>query len=173
LSRLTFEGVLPACEEVAQLSAGKLATVRNRFVGFVFQNFNLLPRASIQRNVELPLLYAGVGSEERRSRAKAMLTRVGLGDRGHSRPNQLSGGQRQRGAIARALVTGPAVLLADEPTGNLDQTTGSEVMQLFDELHKAGQTVIIVTHDPHVAAHAKKTIKIVDGLVCKDKEKAA
>lgn len=162
-----------AGEEVAQLSAGKLATVRNRFVGFVFQNFNLLPRASIQRNVELPLLYAGVGSEERRSRAKAMLTRVGLGDRGHSRPNQLSGGQRQRGAIARALVTGPAVLLADEPTGNLDQTTGSEVMQLFDELHKAGQTVIIVTHDPHVAAHAKKTIKIVDGLVCKDKEKAA
>jgi len=162
-----------AGEEVATLGAGKLATVRNRFIGFVFQNFNLLPRASILRNVELPLLYAGVPRVERRARALAMLTKVGLGDRGHSRPNQLSGGQRQRAAIARALVTTPALLLADEPTGNLDQTTGGEVMQLFNELHQGGQAVIIVTHDPQVAAHAKKIIRIVDGLVSEDEVKAA
>jgi putative ABC transport system ATP-binding protein len=162
-----------AGEEVATLGAGKLATVRNRFIGFVFQNFNLLPRASILRNVELPLLYAGVPRAERRARALAMLTKVGLGDRGHSLPNQLSGGQRQRAAIARALVTTPALLLADEPTGNLDQTTGGEVMQLFNELHQGGQAVIIVTHDPQVAAHAKKIIHIVDGLVSEDVEKAA
>ena len=162
-----------AGEEVATLSGGKLATVRNRFIGFVFQNFNLLPRASILRNVELPLLYAGVPRAERRARAQAMLTKVGLGDRGHSLPNQLSGGQRQRAAIARALVTPPALLLADEPTGNLDQTTGGEVMQLFNELHQGGQAVIIVTHDPQVAAHAKKIIHIVDGLVSEAEEKAA
>jgi putative ABC transport system ATP-binding protein len=162
-----------AGEEVATLSAGKLATVRNRFIGFVFQNFNLLPRASILRNVELPLLYAGVPRAARRARAQAMLTKVGLGDRGHSRPNQLSGGQRQRAAIARALVTTPALLLADEPTGNLDQTTGGEVMQLFNELHQGGQAVIIVTHDPQVAAHAKKIVHIVDGLVSENEEKAA
>ena len=162
-----------AGEEVATLSGGKLATVRNRFIGFVFQNFNLLPRASILRNVELPLLYAGVPRAERRARAQAMLTKVGLGDRGHSLPNQLSGGQRQRAAIARALVTTPALLLADEPTGNLDQTTGGEVMQLFNELHQGGQAVIIVTHDPQVAAHAKKIIHIVDGLVSEAEEKAA
>ena len=162
-----------AGEEVARLSAGRLATVRNRFLGFVFQNFNLLPRASILRNVELPLLYAGVPRAQRRDQAQQMLARVGLGERGGSRPNQLSGGQRQRAAIARALVTSPVVLLADEPTGNLDQTTGGEVMGLFDELHRGGQTVIIVTHDPQVAAHAQTIVRIVDGLVSSAGEIAA
>ena len=162
-----------AGEEVARLSAGRLATVRNRFLGFVFQNFNLLPRASILRNVELPLLYAGVPRAQRRDQAQQMLARVGLGERGGSRPNQLSAGQRQRAAIARALVTSPVVLLADEPTGNLDQTTGGEVMGLFDELHRGGQTVIIVTHDPQVAAHAQTIVRIVDGLVSSAGEIAA
>jgi len=162
-----------AGEEVADLSSGRLAELRNRFIGFVFQAFNLLPRASVLRNVELPLLYGGVGSEERRRRALAMLESTGLGDRGRHRPNQLSGGQRQRAAIARALVTGPALLLADEPTGNLDQTTGGEVMELFDRLNKAGQTVILVTHDPMVAAHAHRIVRLVDGLVSEDVEKAA
>jgi putative ABC transport system ATP-binding protein len=127
----------------------------------------------VLRNVELPLLYGGLGRDERLVRAREILTRVGLGDRGHSRPNQLSGGQRQRAAIARALVTEPALLLADEPTGNLDQTTGAEVMQLFDELNRAGQTVILVTHDPAVAAHARRIVRIVDGLVEQGEEAAA
>lgn len=154
-----------AGEEVAELSRGRLAELRNRFIGFVFQAFNLLPRASLQRNVELPLLYGGVGGDERRAKAREILERVGLGDRGRSLPSQLSGGQRQRAAVARALVTGPALLLADEPTGNLDQGTGGEVMELFDELNRAGQTVILVTHDPMVARHAKRIVRIVDGLV--------
>ncbi|HQT94162.1 MAG TPA: ABC transporter ATP-binding protein [Thermoanaerobaculaceae bacterium] len=154
-----------AGEEVAELSRGRLAELRNRFIGFVFQAFNLLPRASLQRNVELPLLYGGVGGDERRARSREILARVGLGDRGRSLPSQLSGGQRQRAAVARALVTGPALLLADEPTGNLDQGTGGEVMELFDELNRAGQTVILVTHDPMVARHAKRIVRIVDGLV--------
>ncbi len=154
-----------AGEEVSELSRGRLAELRNRFIGFVFQAFNLLPRASLQRNVELPLLYGGVGGDERRAKAREILDRVGLGDRGRSLPSQLSGGQRQRAAVARALVTGPALLLADEPTGNLDQGTGGEVMELFDELNRAGQTVILVTHDPMVARHAKRIVRIVDGLV--------
>ncbi len=154
-----------AGEEVAELSRGRLAELRNRFIGFVFQAFNLLPRASLQRNVELPLLYGGVAGDERRAKAHEILDRVGLGDRGRSLPSQLSGGQRQRAAVARALVTGPALLLADEPTGNLDQGTGGEVMELFDELNRAGQTVILVTHDPMVARHAKRIVRIVDGLV--------
>jgi putative ABC transport system ATP-binding protein len=154
-----------AGEEVAELSRGRLAELRNQFIGFVFQAFNLLPRASLQRNVELPLLYGGVGGDERRAKAREILNRVGLGDRGRSLPSQLSGGQRQRAAVARALVTGPALLLADEPTGNLDQGTGGEVMELFDELNRAGQTVILVTHDPMVARHAKRIVRIVDGLV--------
>jgi putative ABC transport system ATP-binding protein len=162
-----------AGEEVANLSAGRLAELRNRFIGFVFQNFNLLPRANVLRNVELPLLYGGVGSEERRRRALEILDSTGLSDRGRHRPNQLSGGQRQRAAIARALVTGPALLLADEPTGNLDQTTGGEVMELFDHLNKAGQTVILVTHDPMVARHAHRIVRLVDGLVSEDVEQAA
>jgi len=164
---------LLAGEEVANLSRGRLAELRNKFIGFVFQAFNLLPRASVLRNVELPLLYGGLGREDRLERAKRILARVGLAERGHSRPNQLSGGQRQRAAIARALVTEPALLLADEPTGNLDQTTGAEVMQLFDELNRAGQTVILVTHDPAVAAHAKRTVRIVDGLVEREEQAAA
>jgi putative ABC transport system ATP-binding protein len=164
---------LLAGEQVADLSAGRLAVLRNKFIGFVFQNFNLLPRASVLRNVELPLLYGGVAGDERRRRALEMLARTGLGDRGKHRPSQLSGGQRQRAAIARALVTEPALLLADEPTGNLDQTTGGEVMELFDRLNQAGQTVILVTHDPMVAAHARRIVRLVDGLVSEDVEKAA
>jgi putative ABC transport system ATP-binding protein len=162
-----------ADEEVANLSASRLAVLRNRFIGFVFQNFNLLPRASVLRNVELPLLYGGVGGEERRRRALEMLTSTGLGDRGRHLPSQLSGGQRQRAAVARALVTNPALLLADEPTGNLDQTTGGEVMELFDRLNKTGQTVILVTHDPMVARHARRIVKLVDGVVSEDLEQAA
>ena len=164
---------LLAGEEVADLSAGRLAELRNRFIGFVFQNFNLLPRASVLRNVELPLLYGGIGGEERRRRALEMLASTGLGDRGRHLPSQLSGGQRQRAAIARALVTEPALLLADEPTGNLDQATGGEVMELFDRLNKAGQTVILVTHDPMVARHARRIVRLVDGLVSEDLEQAA
>jgi putative ABC transport system ATP-binding protein len=164
---------LLAGEEVANLSAGRLAVLRNRFIGFVFQSFNLLPRASVLRNVELPLLYGGVGGEERRRRALAMLASTGLGDRGRHLPSQLSGGQRQRAAVARALVTEPALLLADEPTGNLDQATGGEVMELFDRLNGSGQTVILVTHDPMVARHARRIVKLVDGLISDDLEQAA
>jgi putative ABC transport system ATP-binding protein len=160
-------------EEVSHLSAGRLAVVRNKFIGFVFQNFNLLPRASLLRNVELPLLYGGLEREKRRTRANQMLDQVGLGDRGKHRPNQLSGGQRQRAAIARALVTEPALLLADEPTGNLDQNTGSEVMDIFDALNGCGQTVIVVTHDPHVAAHAHRIVRIVDGKIADDQKARA
>lgn len=157
-----------AGEEVGNLPSGKLAEIRNRFVGFVFQAFNLLPRASVLRNVELPLLYGGVPRAERRERAMAMLARMGLADRAKHLPSQLSGGQRQRAAIARALVTNPAVLLADEPTGNLDQATGAEVMALFDELSDQGQTVILVTHDPQVAAHARRIVRLVDGRIAED-----
>jgi len=159
---------LLAGEEVSKLSPARLATLRNRFIGFVFQAFNLLPRASVLRNVELPLLYAGVPGRERRERAMAMLARVGLADHAKHLPAQLSGGQRQRAAIARALVTEPSVLLADEPTGNLDQTTGAEIMGLFDELSSQGQTVVLVTHDPQVAAHARRLVRLVDGRIAED-----
>ena len=162
-----------AGEEVANLSAGRLAVLRNRFIGFVFQSFNLLARASLLRNVELPLLYGGFKGDERRARARELLDQVGLADREKHMPNQLSGGQRQRAAIARALVTRPALLLADEPTGNLDQTSGGEVMDIFDALNGFGQTVIIVTHDPNVAAHAHRVIRIVDGRVSVDEARAA
>jgi putative ABC transport system ATP-binding protein len=162
-----------AGDEVANLSAGRLAVLRNKFIGFVFQSFNLLPRASLLRNVELPLLYGGVEREERRTRARELLDQVGLADRAGHLPSQLSGGQRQRAAIARALVTRPALLLADEPTGNLDQTSGGEVMDIFDALNGIGQTVIVVTHDSNVAAHAHRIVRIVDGLVSVDEAKAA
>jgi putative ABC transport system ATP-binding protein len=152
-------------EEVSTLSRRRLAALRNRSIGFIFQNFNLLPRASLLRNVELPLLYAGTPRSERRSRAGRALEQVGLADRGRHRPNQLSGGQRQRAAIARALVTDPFVVMADEPTGNLDQNTGHEILEVFDELHRHGQTLIVVTHDPAVARRAERTIHIVDGLL--------
>ncbi len=152
-------------DEVGGFSRRRLAHLRNKKIGFIFQNFNLLPKASLLRNVELPLLYGGMGRAERRKRAIEALDMVGLADRARHRPNELSGGQRQRGAIARALVGRPSVIMADEPTGNLDQQTGFEILELFDELRAGGQTLIIVTHDPSIAARARETIRIVDGLV--------
>jgi len=150
---------------VSRMSSRELARIRNRKVGFVFQSFNLLPRATTLRNVELPMLYAGIGRGERRERGLEALRKVGLADRAKHLPAQLSGGQRQRVAIARALVNSPAILLADEPTGNLDTRTGQELLGIFDELHAQGHTVILVTHDMNVAAHARRIIHIVDGLV--------
>ena len=150
---------------VSRLSSRELAQVRNQRIGFVFQAYNLLPRASILRNVELPMLYAGVGRAERQERAREALRRVGLEERASHLPSQLSGGQRQRVAIARALVNGPSILLADEPTGNLDTQTGREILALFDELVAQGHTVILVTHDMSVARHARRIIRIVDGAV--------
>lgn len=155
--------------EVSKMKDDDLATVRNREIGFVFQTFNLLPRASALANVELPLVYAGTSSRERRRRAEAALTRVGLADRMHHKPNELSGGQRQRVAIARALVNEPSILLADEPTGNLDSSTSEEIMRVFGHLHSQGQTVLLVTHEPDIAAHAHRVITLRDGLVHSDK----
>ena len=143
--------------------------MRNKEIGFVFQTFNLLPRATSLHNVELPLVYAGVASKERRNRASAALQRVGLGNRMDHRPNELSGGQRQRVAIARALVNEPSILLADEPTGNLDSTTSEEIMQVFAELHRQGQTIIMVTHEADIAAHAERTVVLRDGKVETDR----
>ena len=154
-----------AGEAVSTLSSRSLARIRNQRIGFVFQSFNLLPRASIQRNVELPMLYAGIGRADRRRRAQEALERVGLAQRGKHLPSQLSGGQRQRVAIARALVNTPNIVLADEPTGNLDTQTGQEILQIFDELNAAGHTVILVTHDPSVSSHARRIVRIVDGLI--------
>jgi len=156
-------------QEVSQLTDDQLARVRNKEIGFVFQTFNLLPRATSLHNVELPLVYAGVSSKERRNRASAALQRVGLGNRMDHRPNELSGGQRQRVAIARALVNEPSILLADEPTGNLDSTTSEEIMQVFAELHRQGQTVIMVTHEADIAAHAERTVVLRDGRVETDR----
>lgn len=153
---------------VSEKDEDELARVRNREIGFVFQTFNLLPRASALHNVELPLVYAGVGSEERRQRATEALQRVQLGDRIQHRPNELSGGQRQRVAIARALVNQPSILLADEPTGNLDSTTSEEIMRVFEGLAEQGQTVIMVTHEPDIAAHARRVIVLRDGRVASD-----
>jgi putative ABC transport system ATP-binding protein len=147
---------------------GQLAHVRNREIGFVFQSFALLPRATALQNVELPLLYAAVHRRERARRAAEALARVGLSDRAKHRPAELSGGQRQRVAIARALVTQPNLLLADEPTGNLDTATGEEILALFDELHGAGNTVVVVTHEAEVAARARRTLRMVDGRIVSD-----
>jgi putative ABC transport system ATP-binding protein len=155
--------------EVSQLNDDALARVRNREIGFVFQTFNLLPRATALHNVELPLVYAGLRARERRARAEAALEQVGLGQRMHHRPNELSGGQRQRVAIARALVNQPSILLADEPTGNLDSVTSEEIMQVFGELHAAGQTIIMVTHEPEIAAHAARMVVLRDGQVESDR----
>ncbi len=156
-------------QEVSGLTDDELARVRNREIGFVFQTFNLLPRATALHNVELPLVYAGVRANERRERAAAALERVGLADRRQHRPNELSGGQRQRVAIARALVNAPSILLADEPTGNLDSVTSEEIMGVFGELHAAGQTVLMVTHEPDIAAHAERVVVLRDGRVESDR----
>ena len=153
---------------VSQMNDDELAAVRNREIGFVFQTFNLLPRATALHNVELPLVYAGVAKEERLERARRALDMVDLGDRVSHRPNELSGGQRQRVAIARALVMGPSILLADEPTGNLDSATGEEIMRLFDRLHQDGNTIILVTHERDIAEHARRTIHIRDGQIESD-----
>jgi putative ABC transport system ATP-binding protein len=153
---------------VSELSDQELAHVRNREIGFVFQTFALLPRQTALANVEMPLVYGGVRMAERRRRAQEALEGVGLGDRALHRPSELSGGQRQRVAIARALVTGPALLLADEPTGNLDSTTGAEILALFDALHAAGNTIVLVTHEREVAKRAGRTIQLRDGLVISD-----
>jgi putative ABC transport system ATP-binding protein len=147
------------------MSPRQLARVRNERIGFVFQSFNLLPRASVLRNVELPMTYAGMSRAERRTRALEALERVSLSDRARHLPSQLSGGQRQRVAIARALVNNPTILLADEPTGNLDTKTGQEILEVFDQLNARGHIVCLVTHDPNVATHAHKVIRIVDGLI--------
>ncbi|HEX6104631.1 MAG TPA: ABC transporter ATP-binding protein [Gemmatimonadales bacterium] len=155
--------------EVSRLSDDELARVRNREIGFVFQTFNLLPRATALHNVELPLVYAGERARERRDRAVEALERVGLGHRMDHRPNELSGGQRQRVAIARALVNRPSILLADEPTGNLDSVTSEEIMRVFADLHAAGQTVIMVTHEPDIAARADRVVVLRDGRVESDR----
>jgi putative ABC transport system ATP-binding protein len=150
---------------VSRMSSRSLARIRNRKVGFVFQSFNLLPRATILRNVELPMLYAGEGRRERRERARAALERVGLAERAKALPTQLSGGQKQRVAIARALVNSPPIVLADEPTGNLDSKTGQEILAIFDGLQRDGHTVLLVTHDSTIASHAHRIIRMVDGLI--------
>lgn len=155
-------------ERVSELDDVELARIRNREIGFVFQTFNLLARSTALHNVELPLVYAGVGRKERRRRSEETLEKVGLSDRMRHRPNELSGGQRQRVAVARALVTKPSLLLADEPTGNLDSTTSQEIMALFEALHRSGQTIVVVTHNPEVADHADRQIYLVDGSVERD-----
>lgn len=157
----------------ASLSENELAAVRNREIGFVFQSFHLLPRQSALQNVMQPLVYRRLPPDERRARAVRALQQVGLGDRLEHRPNQLSGGQRQRVAVARALVGEPSILLADEPTGNLDSRSSAEIMALFDALHAAGQTVVVVTHEPDIAAHCRRTIRFLDGRIVEDAQNPA
>jgi putative ABC transport system ATP-binding protein len=154
--------------DVSSMSDDDLARVRNREIGFVFQTFNLLPRVSCLQNVELPLVYAGIRKSQRRERAAEALRRVGLGDRMDHKPNELSGGQRQRVAVARALVNNPSILLADEPTGNLDSRTGEEIMQLFEALYRRGNTLLVVTHEEEVAQHARRIVRLKDGVIESD-----
>jgi putative ABC transport system ATP-binding protein len=155
-------------KDVSGMDENELADIRNQEIGFIFQSFNLLPRASALKNVMQPLIYRGMGFAERKAEAERVLARVGLADRADHLPNQLSGGQRQRVAIARALVTNPSILLADEPTGNLDSQTSIEILRLFDELHRDGQTIIVVTHEPDVAAHGERVVRLKDGKVVED-----
>jgi putative ABC transport system ATP-binding protein len=158
-------------ESVSAMNEQQLARVRNAEIGFVFQTFNLLPRMSALANVEVPLIYAGMKRKARDVRARQALETVGLGDRMLHRPSEMSGGQRQRVAVARALVTNPSILLADEPTGNLDSRTGEEIMSLFDRLHAAGNTIIVVTHEPHIADHTRRIIHLSDGNIVKDEQR--
>lgn len=158
-----FNGV-----NVSEMDDNNLARIRNKEIGFVFQTFNLLARSDSLHNVELPLIYAGISSSERKERARRTLEHVGLGDRGHHKPNELSGGQRQRVAVARALVTNPSIILADEPTGNLDSRTGEEIMGLFEDLHSQGNTIILVTHEAEIAEHAHRVVRVRDGKVESD-----
>ena len=160
-------------QAVNELDDNALAHIRNKEIGFVFQTFNLLPRTSALENVEVPLIYAGVSRHDRHQRARATLEMVGLSDRSHHQPSELSGGQRQRVAIARALVNGPSLLLADEPTGNLDSRTGAEIMGLFDELNARGNTIVLVTHEEDIAAHARRFVRLRDGQVLEDRRRSA
>ncbi|MFN0031444.1 MAG: ABC transporter ATP-binding protein [Flavobacteriales bacterium] len=156
--------------DVAKLTDNELAEIRNKEIGFVFQTFNLLPRYTALDNVALPLVYAGMGKEKRTSRAREVLTQVGLGDRMQHRPNELSGGQRQRVAVARALVNKPSIILADEPTGNLDTKTSQEIMNLFQQIHDAGNTIVVVTHEEDIARHAHRIVRLRDGVVESDEK---
>ncbi len=169
----TAGSYLLAGEDVSELSEAKLAEIRNRRVGFVFQQFNLLPSLAAWRNVELPLTYAGISRDERRARALAALERVGLADRVEHRPGELSGGQQQRVAVARALVSDPALILADEPTGNLDSTATADVLALLAELHSQGRTIVLITHEPDIAAFASRVVRLRDGLIQSDQRQTA
>jgi putative ABC transport system ATP-binding protein len=158
-------------KDVSKMSDDELAEIRNRKIGFVFQTFNLLPRADALHNVELPLIYSGLPRAKRREMAEMALNKVGLGDRMHHKPNELSGGQRQRVAIARALVNNPAIILADEPTGNLDSNTGEEIMEIFEQLHTGGNTIILITHEEYIANHSNRVVRLLDGLIQSDDKK--
>jgi len=156
--------------DVSKMTDDELAEIRNRQIGFVFQTFNLLPRADALHNVELPLIYSGISRSARKKMAEEALDKVGLGDRIHHKPNELSGGQRQRVAIARALINNPAIILADEPTGNLDSNTGEEIMELFEQLRKAGNTIILITHEEYIANHSERAIRLWDGQIQADEK---